>query len=370
MAISLSPTDSQRSQRDLLRSVLRGEGDLGARLSRIRAFSKRVRTSEFHVTNACNLRCRGCWFFEYGFDRKSTDLTSTEAWRMLAKDQAETRHITSALLIGGEPTLYLDRIAAFVEHMPYVTISSNGLRHLPRCGFENVAVALTLFAGERGDDALRAIKPNGRRFAGLFERVLDNYREDDRATFVFAVDPMTPEAIEPTVRRINENGNAVTFNYYSPYGSSRSLSASKEEELLDVLLRVREKYPEVVVNTPYSIRTLVTGRSHWAEFGYAVCPSISRDHPAHAARLGNGHPVLPDFNSYGADGQTVNFCCASAHCDECRDSQAVYSWLLLSMKHFLDSPESLETWIEIVESYWRQFKWSPYNRSWKEGLGD
>jgi organic radical activating enzyme len=352
-----------RPERDLLRRVLRGEGELGARLARLRAFSKGVRTSEYHVTSACNLRCQGCWFFEYDYDKKSTDLGSIEAWRMFVKEQAQERRITSALLIGGEPSLYPDRVAVFVEHMPYVTISSNGLRKLPREGFEKVQVALTLFGGEGQDDTLRAIRPSGRRFTGLFDQVLRNYTGDDRVTFVFAVAPDHPEAIEPTIRRIRDNGNLVTFNYYTAYGSEDPLRQSGEEALLEELIRVRELYPEVVVNTPYSIRTLVTGRSHWADFGYGVCPSISADHPAHAERLANGNPTLPGFNSWASDGKTLNFCCTSAHCDGCRDSQAVYSWLLVSMKHFLGSAESLAEWLDTAESYWRQFRWSPYHRS-------
>lgn len=356
-------TSARQSQRELLRTVLRGEGPLGLRLGKIRAFSKSVRTSEYHLTNACNLRCSGCWFFEYGFDSRTVDLSSSAAWEMLAKDQAESRGITSALLIGGEPTLYPERIRAFVKHMSFVTVSSNGLRPLPRSGFEQVAVALTLFGGEGRDDALRAIKPNGDRFTGLFDRVLTNYYADDRATFVFAVDPGAPEAIGPTVRRIRENGNLVTFNYYSSYGAKDPLRVERQRALLDELLRVAAEFPDTVVNTPYSIGTLVEGKTHWGKFGYEVCPSISVDHPAHKERLGNGHPSLPSFNSYASDGKTVNFCCASAQCDGCRDSQAVYSWLLLNMKQFLDSPASLETWLDTVESYWRQFRWSPYHRA-------
>lgn len=354
---------TRREERALLRRALRGDGELGRRLALLRSFSKGVRTSEYHITTSCNLRCEGCWFFEFGFDRDSRDLTSIEGWRMLAKEQVETRGITSALLIGGEPSLFPDRVRAFVEQMPYVTVSSNGLRKLPFDGFESVAVALTLFGGDRVDDSLRAIRPNQRRFSGLFRRVLENYRNDPRATFVFAVSPDHPDSIEPTVRRIRDNGNLVTFNYYSAYGSGDALREARQERVQDEMLRVRELYPSVVLNTPYSIRTLATGKTHWASFGYDVCPSVSADHPRNSARLRNGNPVLPGFNSYSADGQTVNFCCASAQCGSCRDSQAVYSWLLLSMKQFLASEESLLEWLDLAESYWRQFCWSPYHSS-------
>jgi hypothetical protein len=264
-------------------------------------------------------------------------------------------------LIGGEPTLYPERIAAFVEAMPYVTISSNGLRALPREGFENVAVALTLFGGGASDDALRAIRPSGRRFTGLFATTLDHYRNDPRAHFIYALAPDGPDRVEDTVKRIRDNGNRVTFNYYAAYGEGDVHAIESEQRrLLDEALRIREAHPETVTCHPEFIRTLITGRSRDLAWGYDVCPSVSRSHPSHAARLANGQPALPGFEVWGADQQTVQFCCASAACGECRDSQAIYSWLMLSLPRFLDSRESLVTWIDIAESYWAQFVWSPW----------
>lgn len=53
------------------------------------------------------------------------------------------------------------------------------------------------------------------------------------------------------------------------------------------------------------------------------------------------------------------FCCMSGHCDECRDSQAVYSWLLVSAGRFLRTPAFAKAWIDLAEGYWKQFVWSP-----------
>jgi hypothetical protein len=153
----------------------------------------------------------------------------------------------------------------------------------------------------------------------------------------------------------------VTFNYYSAYGSEPGpREQDAEARLLDEALRVRAAYPETVGVTPLYIRTLITGRTHWATWGYDVCPTLSRSHPAHVERLANGHPVLPGFESLAADQETPNFCCASAQCGQCRDSQAIYSWLLISLPHFLDSTERLREWLDNAEHYWRQFVWSPY----------
>ena len=249
---------------------------------------------------------------------------------------------------------------AFVERMDYVTISTNGLRPLPRAGFERVSIGITLFGGGRLDDDLRAIAPSGRTFTGLLETALRNYHDDERAIFNYAVASSGVQYIGETVRRIRDNGNRVTFNFYSEYDKDAPLHCSSDQRLLDELLRAAADYPDTVVSHPYYLRALVTGESDFGRFGYHVCPSISWDHPDQAGRRANGNPTLPLFNVYGADLETIQFCCTSGHCDRCRDSQSVQTWLLVSIRHFLHSEAELRTWVELAESYWSQFVWSPY----------
>src|SRR5437667_9672081 len=144
------------------------DGALLQRFRSVRSFSRTVRASEYHITNACNLRCRGCWFFTFGFDRTTKDETDPTGLQSFI-ERERARHINAALLIGGEPTLVPDRVMAFVERMDYVTISTNGLRSLPRVGFERVSIGITLFGGGSVDDQLRAITPMGRTLTGLCE---------------------------------------------------------------------------------------------------------------------------------------------------------------------------------------------------------
>ena len=335
------------------------DGNLLARFRAVRAFSRRVRASEYHITNACNLRCRGCWFFTFAFDKATNDETDlTELRDLIERERA--RHINAALLIGGEPTLVPDRVMAFVKRMDYVTISTNGLRPLPRVGFEQVSIGITLFGGGSLDDELRAINPAGRTFSGLFETALRNYHYDPRAIFNYAIARSGVEHIEDTVRRIRDNGNRVTFNLYSEYDTDTPLRNSRDQRLLDEVLRVAAAYPDSVVAHPYYLRALVTGETEFGRFGYDVCPSVSWGHAGHVARRANGSPTLPLFNVYGADLRTIQFCCTSGRCEGCRDSQAVQSWLLVSARQFLHSRDGLRTWVELAENYWRQFVWSPY----------
>jgi hypothetical protein len=340
-------------------SALLAEPGLRARFDAVRSISRRVRSSEYHLTNACNIRCEGCWFFAKDFERKTKEAVSLERWKLFAKEQA-AHGVTAALLIGGEPTLFPERVEAFCDAMPFVTLSSNGLRAFPREGFEQVAIALTLFGGVGADDRLRAILPNGSRFKGLFQEALRNYAGDQRATFIYALDVAQPELIYETTARIADNGNLVSFNYYSEYGSSEDPLVAREAltRLEDEALRVTELFPETVLSHPEYTRALISGKTEWGTFGYESCPSISVDHPAHAQRLANGKPFLPGFNAYSADTETLAFCCTSGDCAHCRDSQAVHSWLMTNVKEFIRDGD-IETWIEICESYWRQFVWSP-----------
>ena len=71
-----------------------------------------IRSSIYDVTNQCNLRCKGCFFFssnEHQAAREEMDIKKWEAFI----DREKERGVNLAILIGGEPTLYLDRVEAF-----------------------------------------------------------------------------------------------------------------------------------------------------------------------------------------------------------------------------------------------------------------
>lgn len=353
-----SPPLGRREAKVRLRQLLAGRPDLAERMSVIRDMGRRVRACEIHLTTTCNIRCKGCWYFEGGFDsavQETSDLGLITAFA----EKLRSDGVTQATLIGGEPTLVLNRVQPFVERLPYITISTNGLRPFPRAGYENVAVAISLFGGGPLDDDLRAIRPNGSTFTGLFEKALGHYRDDPRVTFVYALSEEGLSYIKPTVRAIRDNGNQVVFNFYSAHGSDHALRIENEKRTLAEALLVKEEFPETVVSHPYFIETLITGRTHWGgQFGYDVCPSISIDLPEHATRLSNGNPAIDGFAVYGADYETLQFCCTSGNCGDCRDSQAVYTWLVVSMNRFLDNIGTLTEWAELTEAYWRQWYWS------------
>ncbi|QLE73179.1 radical SAM protein [Streptomyces rectiverticillatus] len=362
--VEVRPT--ARYIRDRLRDIRATDPELARRLQCLQRFSRTVRTNVVFLTKACNIRCEGCWYFGHQMDQGVTEVSGEggqDTADAFARQLADSG-ISHAMLLGGEPTLVPDRIRAFTRHIEYVTVVTNGLRPLPRDeGFERVNIAVSVFGGGPLDDQLRGIRPNGTRFSGLFDSALSNYRDDPRAVFIYALSEDGTDYIEKTVHRIHDNGNQVTFSFYSAYGTDTPLppESDRRDALLAEALRVRQQYPGTVASHPYYIRTAITGRSHWAEFGYDVCATVSERYPAHADRLANGNPVLPGFAAYRPDLETVQFCCTSGDCGGCRDSQAVQSWLLVSLPYFLDSPARLREWVELAECFYRQYYWSPYH---------
>ena len=333
---------------------------LKARFRKALRFSGSVRSSEYHLTNACNLRCKGCWYFEFGFDQ--IEMSSSRAEQDRAMDDLIERElargINTVLLIGGEPTLYPKRVARFVEKFDNVTISTNGMKALPVEGFENVTIGISIFGGLQADAELRGITPSGRLITDTIERAFDNYAHDDRAGFIYAVSDRHVDQVRPFVAYAAERGKRLHFNYYRDYSNPQPTQS--ELELLDVLLEARSAFPDTVASHPYFIHTMITGKSHWGAFGFDECPSVSVDFPGNAGRLAGKAPNLPLFNTVAADFKTVERCCTSGQCETCRDSQAMMSWLMVNLNHFRKNG-LLQVWVEIVESFWSQFTWSPYH---------
>jgi hypothetical protein len=346
---------------DRVKELTRSDPELRDRLQAVKEFSASVRSAEVFITNACNLRCKGCWFFEHDMDKAAEEVRDLDTLRTFAQ-RLHAGGTTNVLLIGGEPALVPDRIAVFAETFPYVSVVTNGTRPVPYDGFENIQVLVSLWGGGPIDDALRGHRPSGRPMTGLFDLGLAAYRNDPRVTWVFTVSEPGLPHIEPTVRAIQDNGNQVVFGFYSDYGSDDPTALQEGDRLVGEMTRVWETYPDTVIGHPYYFNALVRGRTHWGTFGYDTCPSVSVDHEAHTDRLANGNPVLRGFNTYRAD-HTVQFCCTSGDCGGCRDSQAMWSWMLVNMHHFLDSKEQLRTWVEMAESFYRQYYWSPYRPS-------
>jgi hypothetical protein len=42
--------------------LIGGSADMSERFAAVARYSKKIRASEYILSNACNIRCEGCWF--------------------------------------------------------------------------------------------------------------------------------------------------------------------------------------------------------------------------------------------------------------------------------------------------------------------
>jgi MoaA/NifB/PqqE/SkfB family radical SAM enzyme len=92
-----------------------------------------IRSSIYDVTNRCNLRCKGCFFFSSGEHEAAREEMDISKWEAFI-DGEMARGVNLAILIGGEPTLCLDRVEAFYKRLP-TFCATNGLIKVPRDRF-------------------------------------------------------------------------------------------------------------------------------------------------------------------------------------------------------------------------------------------
>src|SRR2546422_2920350 len=120
--MALSSVRSESVERLAVR-LAGGDEALLQRFRAVRSFSRSVRASEYHITNACNLRCRGCWFFTFEFDRETKDQTDLARLRVFI-ERERARHINAALLIGGGPALVPGRVLGLAPRTGDATVST------------------------------------------------------------------------------------------------------------------------------------------------------------------------------------------------------------------------------------------------------
>jgi MoaA/NifB/PqqE/SkfB family radical SAM enzyme len=246
------------------------------------AYRRRVQRGELFppflflaLTDACNLRCRGCWIESHGTPRT---LSAQDVDRIIQSAKQRGSHYFT--LLGGEPMLFPNWENILLRHPDcYFQIITNGMflteenvEKLWTAG--NVTPLVSLDGLQTNNDA--------RRGEGVFQSVMQALDRLHRRKLFFGVattvtgpnlDEVTTDAyVEEFVRR----GALYLWYYiYRPVGSAPSpeLCVNKEQilEFRRRLLRLRRRHPIVLIDT------------YWDAAGRAVCP----------AALGLGYHIGP-----------------------------------------------------------------------------
>ena len=300
-----------------------------------------LRSISVDLTAICNIRCEGCYFFAEGMDRGVPTVPSPEAVRAFVERERE-RGTNFVTVVGGEPSLALDALKRLHDAFR-LSVATNGLKRIPRAGFEDLSIGVSVW-GDRETD--RALRGGGR--LDVFERGLENYAGDPRAFFYYTVAPGGEHEVERVVARCIANGNRVLFNFYGDVERPDAPHdfAGVREAIDDVI----ERYPEHVLMTSRLAEVVSTGRLFDERWGHRVCTSLTPEHPANRLRIRNGKPYNPHFRAYDADLETTRRCCTGVDrdCGSCFDTWQHFSWVMLNLRKHVRSKRDFTAWLTTV----------------------
>jgi organic radical activating enzyme len=309
-----------------------------------------IRSSIYDVTNKCNLRCKGCFFFSSEEHKVAEEEMDLQKWKNFIELEKE-RGVNLAILIGGEPTLYMDRVEAFYKRLP-TYCATNGLIKVQRERFPDMMVGISLWGDE--EDEMRLRNKN------VFSISLENYRGDEFTYYLYTITPTQVGRVEKTVRKIADAGLKVHFQLFSNDENVEEFLWNKEclLRLRDEMDEMLEKYPQTVISCRYYHQIITTGKMLDREWGWMECPSVTDP-------LDNRIPRpkhLIGFIRWAADLKTMHRCCTSAirDCTACKDGAAHMSWVMVNKRAHLQSAVDLKNWIEVYEMFAKLYRFIPW----------
>lgn len=227
------------------------------------------------LTDACNLRCHGCWITRQGQPR---ELSLEDLTRFIRAAVAQGNRFF--VLLGGEPLLYKDLVQLVEAHPDcYFQIITNGMLFQPedfdRFGkLGNITFLVSVDGFQETNDL--------RRGSGVFGEVCQGLRllRKMKIPFGIATTITSRNATEVLSRSfidwVDRHGALYLWYYiYRPVGSDPTPElALSREQMIGVrkrLVDLRRKSPILLIDT------------YWDEDGRAVCP----------AALGLGYHIGP-----------------------------------------------------------------------------
>jgi MoaA/NifB/PqqE/SkfB family radical SAM enzyme len=309
-----------------------------------------IRSSIYDVTNQCNLRCRGCFFFSSDEHKAAPEEMDIRKWEVFV-DSEKARGVNLAILIGGEPTLYLDRVAAFYKRLP-TYCATNGLIKVPRDRFPDMMVGISLWGDEEDEKVLRG--------KDTFAISSKNYAGDPYTYYLYTITPKQVGRIESIIRRIADAGLKVHLQLLSNDEGVEGFSWTDEllRDIRDEMDIMLDRYPNTVISSKYYHEIITTGQMLGRSFGWNECPSVTEP----MDRRKPQPKRLIRFIRWAADLHTMHRCCTSAtrDCSICKDGAAHMSWVMVNKRAHLRSAKDLQGWIEVYEMFAKLYRFIPW----------
>jgi hypothetical protein len=309
-----------------------------------------IRSSIYDVTNRCNLRCKGCFFFSSDEHKAAPEETDIRKWEAFI-DREKQRGVNLAILIGGEPSLCLDRVEAFYRRLP-TFCATNGLIKIPRDRFPDMMLGISLWGDEQDETVLR-----GKDTFSISSR---NYAGDPCVYYLYTITPRQIGKTERIVRKIKDAGLKVHMQLLSNDEGVNGFSWTPQQlEAIRVEMdQMLDRYPDTVISSKYYHEIITTGKMLGRSFGWDECPSVTQP-------LDRRNPApkrLIEFIRWASDLHTMHRCCTSEtrDCRTCKDGAAHMSWVMVNKRAHIRTPRDLQNWIEVYEMFAKLYQFIPW----------
>jgi len=342
--------------------LLETRPDLASRYEAAKQTVRIFRKPAFYeVTQRCNLKCEGCYYFEGPVARTGPEEESVDAWDEFFALEAQ-RGVSMAYFVGAEPALEQERVIAASRHFAYGNVGTNGtVRIDPAMPYK---VSISIWAGDDATDKKL-------RGASVFRKAFKNYRGDPRALVYYTLSRWNLDSVRTIAQMCRDNGLPLTFNLYSPtttYLRKLHNGLANDDAFFrvsrpdntpmfsdDDLVRARNVVLDLMDEFP---DTVLYSRAY-NEWSTKPGPLHDVDETGLAANCGSR--ILGGMNYYGSDLKPLNpkCCTPDLDCSQCRIMSGGWSSKLQPSLDDVASEGAFGSWLEMMEALERIFVYVP-----------
>ena len=295
-----------------------------------------LRESTYDMSNRCNLRCDGCYYYE-GEKQFAVENGSVEAWQHLMRDEKK-RGITYVVLAGAEPSLVPELLEVCFQEIPLGSIATNGLKKIP----ESVGYKIHISVWGNDETSLRV-----RKAKDLLIKQVDNYRNDPRAVFVYTFTRDNIDEVHEVARRLVADDCRLTFNVFSsPVGYAGPLRHDGEslKRVQAAMMALLERYPQNVLFSAYNA-VAHTHKSSLHDLYTCLYPRQNRSQD-----LGLGR----SFRQYRTDlkwDRSAACCVPDTDCADCRHYASGSAVVTARLYRHAHESATFKSWLDYVDTY-------------------
>ena len=295
-----------------------------------------LRESTYDMSNRCNLRCDGCYYFE-GEKQFAVENAQVEAWRQLMQSEKK-RGITYVVLAGAEPSLVPELLEVCFQELPLGSIATNGFRKIP----ESVGYKIHISVWGNDETSLRI-----RKAKDLLKKQIENYRNDPRAVFVYTFTRENIEEVSEVAKRLVSENCKLTFNVFSsPVGYNGPLRHDGESlaRARTAMIELLEKYPQHVLFSVYN----AVAHTHQGSLHDLFSCLYPRQNPSQDLGLGRS------FRQYRTDlkwDRSAACCVPDTDCADCRHYASGSAIVTARLFRHADKLETFQAWLDYVDTY-------------------